>query len=207
MTNALALVTSAKPQEEDGLLRNLDELDDSAIREVVASEFKCMICLQVMKKTMTVKECLHRFCNDCIQVKFAFPRLSLSLSLLICLFFTDWIFYPILFCFFLFFIVGVPPSQQVLPSVQSAPSVSSVSSRGSSFRRLNSECIPFVFFSFRCFLLPFGCPPSLLLFEYKELQVPTPTFHFFSLTNSFSPFFSPFHLCVCEFQGSVARRS
>ena len=81
VTNALALVTSAKPQEEDGLLRNLDELDDSAIREVVASEFKCMICLQVMKKTMTVKECLHRFCNDCIQVKFAFPRLSLSLSL------------------------------------------------------------------------------------------------------------------------------
>jgi len=94
VTNALALVTSAKPQEEDGLLRNLDELDDSAIREMVASEFKCMICLQVMKKTMTVKECLHRFCNDCIQVKFAFPRLSLSLSLLICLFFTDWIFYP-----------------------------------------------------------------------------------------------------------------
>ena len=116
--------------------------------------------------------------------KICFPStLSLSLSLLICLFFTDWIFYPILFCFFLFFIVGVPPSQQVLPSVQSAPSVSSVSSRGSSFRRLNSECIPFVFFSFRCFLLPFGCPPSLLLFEYKELQVPTPTFHFFSLTN------------------------
>ena len=55
MTNALALVASAKPQEEDGILRNLDELDDSAIREVVASEFKCMICLQVMKKTMTVK--------------------------------------------------------------------------------------------------------------------------------------------------------
>ncbi|KAK7832760.1 hypothetical protein U0070_026956 [Myodes glareolus] len=30
------------------------------------SEFMCPICLDLMKKTMTTKECLHRFCADCI---------------------------------------------------------------------------------------------------------------------------------------------
>ncbi|CAO2634529.1 E3 ubiquitin-protein ligase RING2 [Lemmus lemmus] len=30
------------------------------------SELMCPICLDIMKKTMTTKECLHRFCADCI---------------------------------------------------------------------------------------------------------------------------------------------
>lgn len=30
------------------------------------SELMCPICLDMLKKTMTTKECLHRFCNDCI---------------------------------------------------------------------------------------------------------------------------------------------
>ncbi|KAL7290157.1 E3 ubiquitin-protein ligase RING1-like [Trichogramma pretiosum] len=30
------------------------------------SELMCPICLDLLKKTMTTKECLHRFCSDCI---------------------------------------------------------------------------------------------------------------------------------------------
>ncbi|XP_022170437.1 E3 ubiquitin-protein ligase RING2-like [Myzus persicae] len=30
------------------------------------NELMCPICLEVLKKTMTAKECLHRFCSDCI---------------------------------------------------------------------------------------------------------------------------------------------
>ncbi|XP_065371910.1 E3 ubiquitin-protein ligase RING1 [Calliphora vicina] len=30
------------------------------------SELMCPICLDMLKKTMTTKECLHRFCQDCI---------------------------------------------------------------------------------------------------------------------------------------------
>ncbi|KAL7015870.1 hypothetical protein ACKWTF_016711 [Chironomus riparius] len=28
--------------------------------------YRCPICLDMLKKTMTTKECLHRFCSDCI---------------------------------------------------------------------------------------------------------------------------------------------
>lgn len=27
---------------------------------------RCPICLDMLKKTMTTKECLHRFCSECI---------------------------------------------------------------------------------------------------------------------------------------------
>lgn len=30
------------------------------------SELMCPVCLDMLKKTMTTKECLHRFCSDCI---------------------------------------------------------------------------------------------------------------------------------------------
>ena len=30
------------------------------------SELMCPICLDMLKNTMTTKECLHRFCQDCI---------------------------------------------------------------------------------------------------------------------------------------------
>lgn len=30
------------------------------------SELMCPICLDMLKNTMTTKECLHRFCADCI---------------------------------------------------------------------------------------------------------------------------------------------
>ncbi|NXK43555.1 RNG2A ligase, partial [Piprites chloris] len=30
------------------------------------SELMCPICLDMLKNTMTTKECLHRFCSDCI---------------------------------------------------------------------------------------------------------------------------------------------
>ena len=33
---------------------------------VIQNELMCPICLDMLKTTMTTKECLHRFCQDCI---------------------------------------------------------------------------------------------------------------------------------------------
>ncbi|KAI0987632.1 hypothetical protein GJ496_003659 [Pomphorhynchus laevis] len=45
-------------------------LPDSTMIEVSArmiqNELTCPICLDILKQTMTTKECLHRFCNECI---------------------------------------------------------------------------------------------------------------------------------------------
>ena len=35
--------------------------------KVLGSEFHCPICLGYIRKTRIVKECLHRFCHDCIE--------------------------------------------------------------------------------------------------------------------------------------------
>ena len=35
--------------------------------QVLSPEFHCSICLSYIKNTRIVKECLHRFCNDCIE--------------------------------------------------------------------------------------------------------------------------------------------
>uniref|UniRef100_A0A8V0XCI6 RING-type E3 ubiquitin transferase n=1 Tax=Gallus gallus TaxID=9031 RepID=A0A8V0XCI6_CHICK len=35
------------------------------------SELMCPICLDMLKNTMTTKECLHRFCSDCIVTRAA----------------------------------------------------------------------------------------------------------------------------------------
>lgn len=35
--------------------------------EFFVSKLKCPICLDVIKNTMTSKECMHRFCSDCIK--------------------------------------------------------------------------------------------------------------------------------------------
>uniref|UniRef100_A0ACB8EFK9 Uncharacterized protein n=1 Tax=Sphaerodactylus townsendi TaxID=933632 RepID=A0ACB8EFK9_9SAUR len=32
------------------------------------SELMCPICLDMLKHTMTTKECLHRFCSDCMEI-------------------------------------------------------------------------------------------------------------------------------------------
>lgn len=43
--------------------------DDRSIAvspKVLQNELMCPICLDILKKTMTTKECLHRFCHDCI---------------------------------------------------------------------------------------------------------------------------------------------
>lgn len=46
--------------------------DDPAARvrvqlKVLSPEFHCSVCLSYIKNTRIVKECLHRFCNDCIE--------------------------------------------------------------------------------------------------------------------------------------------
>lgn len=44
-------------------------IDDTEIKvspRTLHSELMCPICLDLLKKTMTTKECLHRFCSECI---------------------------------------------------------------------------------------------------------------------------------------------
>ena len=35
-------------------------------RRTVRSELMCPICLDILKNTMTTKDCVHRFCQECI---------------------------------------------------------------------------------------------------------------------------------------------
>ncbi|XP_041535312.1 E3 ubiquitin-protein ligase RING2-like [Microtus oregoni] len=43
-----------------------DGLEIAVSPRSLHNELMCPICLDIMKKTMTTKECLHRFCADCI---------------------------------------------------------------------------------------------------------------------------------------------
>lgn len=50
-----------KPQE-----KITDATEIAVSPRSLHSELMCPICLDMLKKTMTTKECLHRFCSDCI---------------------------------------------------------------------------------------------------------------------------------------------
>ena len=50
-----------KPQE---LI--LDDTEIKVQRKALNALLMCPICLDVLRNTMTTKECLHRFCADCI---------------------------------------------------------------------------------------------------------------------------------------------
>eukprot|EP00102_Acyrthosiphon_pisum_P003594 XP_001946247.1 PREDICTED: E3 ubiquitin-protein ligase RING2-like [Acyrthosiphon pisum] len=43
-----------------------DDTEIAVSPRSIQNELMCPICLDVLKKTMTAKECLHRFCSDCI---------------------------------------------------------------------------------------------------------------------------------------------
>lgn len=43
-----------------------DETEIAISPQILQNELLCPICLDILKKTMTTKECLHRFCHDCI---------------------------------------------------------------------------------------------------------------------------------------------
>lgn len=43
-----------------------DETEIAVSPRSLHSELMCPICLDMLKKTMTTKECLHRFCSECI---------------------------------------------------------------------------------------------------------------------------------------------
>lgn len=43
-----------------------DDTEIAVSPRSLQSELMCPICLDMLKKTMTTKECLHRFCSDCI---------------------------------------------------------------------------------------------------------------------------------------------
>ncbi|XP_035475924.1 E3 ubiquitin-protein ligase RING2-A-like [Scophthalmus maximus] len=44
----------------------VDGTEVSVSPRLLHSELMCPICLDMLKNTMTTKECLHRFCSDCI---------------------------------------------------------------------------------------------------------------------------------------------
>ncbi|KAL3790862.1 hypothetical protein HJC23_004492 [Cyclotella cryptica] len=47
---------------------NIDPLARVRVQlKVLSPEFHCSVCLSYIKNTRIVKECLHRFCNDCIE--------------------------------------------------------------------------------------------------------------------------------------------
>lgn len=43
-----------------------DETEIAVSPKILQNELMCPICLDILKQTMTTKECLHRFCHDCI---------------------------------------------------------------------------------------------------------------------------------------------
>lgn len=43
-----------------------DETEIAVSPKILQNELMCPICLDILKSTMTTKECLHRFCHDCI---------------------------------------------------------------------------------------------------------------------------------------------
>ncbi|KAL7671403.1 hypothetical protein ACOME3_006301 [Neoechinorhynchus agilis] len=44
----------------------LRDPSDSQIQRLAQTEFRCPICLDILRTAMAAKECLHRFCLDCI---------------------------------------------------------------------------------------------------------------------------------------------
>ena len=58
------------PYELDRQPHLLSQDNNAVIRttgRLLESELQCAICLDVLRKTMTTKECLHRFCDECIR--------------------------------------------------------------------------------------------------------------------------------------------
>lgn len=43
-----------------------DDTEIAISPHILQNELLCPICLDILKKTMTTKECLHRFCSECI---------------------------------------------------------------------------------------------------------------------------------------------
>lgn len=43
-----------------------DDTEIAVVPRCLHSELMCPICLDILRNTMTTKECLHRFCHDCI---------------------------------------------------------------------------------------------------------------------------------------------
>lgn len=43
-----------------------DDTEIAVSPKILQNELMCPICLDILKSTMTTKECLHRFCHDCI---------------------------------------------------------------------------------------------------------------------------------------------
>jgi E3 ubiquitin-protein ligase RNF1/2 len=43
-----------------------DDTEIAVSPKILQNELMCPICLDILKNTMTTKECLHRFCHDCI---------------------------------------------------------------------------------------------------------------------------------------------
>jgi hypothetical protein len=53
--------------EYSSLLPESITVDSIDVSPQIYDEIKCPICMNVLKRTMVTKECLHRFCYDCIR--------------------------------------------------------------------------------------------------------------------------------------------
>ncbi|XP_058864768.1 E3 ubiquitin-protein ligase RING2-B-like isoform X2 [Acipenser ruthenus] len=56
-------ITADKPTAQEAVM---DGTEIAVSPRSLHSELMCPICLDMLKNTMTTKECLHRFCSDCI---------------------------------------------------------------------------------------------------------------------------------------------
>ncbi|MBV94331.1 E3 ubiquitin-protein ligase RING1, partial [Eschrichtius robustus] len=57
------LVSQGNPRRREAIM---DGTEIAVSPRSLHSELMCPICLDMLKNTMTTKECLHRFCSDCI---------------------------------------------------------------------------------------------------------------------------------------------
>ncbi|KAF7455733.1 zinc finger, C3HC4 type (RING finger) domain-containing protein [Cryptosporidium felis] len=61
----------AKGKQEGGSEHELSDLILSRVTTLgendLYSDFNCLICFRILQRTMVVKDCLHRFCGECIE--------------------------------------------------------------------------------------------------------------------------------------------
>ena len=52
--------------QSDPLFAVVDDSTTNLPIKALNVEFTCPVCLGILRNTMTVMECLHRFCSECI---------------------------------------------------------------------------------------------------------------------------------------------
>lgn len=55
--------SESKYELDEGILSKITTLGENDLY----SDFNCLICFRILQRTMVVKDCLHRFCGECIE--------------------------------------------------------------------------------------------------------------------------------------------